>query len=364
MAAWPRLETESPGNVALGMATADLPKAAPDVVLVILDAYPRADTLRETFGIDNSAFEETLESMSFDVATQARSNYNKTWLTVETMLDARYVSENSALGEPPSGEAAQMRLLHEAIQETAVPKAFRARGYEIVTVQANVRSTELQKDADARSSGHMTSFEISLASSSVIARLFPEFTLDWLTSDMRADVGAQLYMLVDAATDAREHGKPRFIIAHVMMPHAPFLLGQSTDYLKGCFPRCSLWSTTEEEAGLSRPEFARRLGIQIESLNAAVADALRKIIADSPSAFVIVMSDHGIRHDLNDVDEHFRTLFAARTPGFDHLFPEDVSPVNVFRRVLTATFGEDLPDLDYKGWVSDWYQPLDLIPRQ
>jgi hypothetical protein len=149
-----------------------------------------------------------------------------------------------------------------------------------------------------------------------------------------------------------------------MAPHAPFVLGQSADYLKGCFPRCSLWATTEDETGLSRKEFSQRLGTQVAALNGALTSAFGEIVAADPEAFIILMSDHGIRHDLNDVDEHFRILFAARTPGHEDLYPDDVAPVNVLRRFLSRVQGDDYPDLDYRAWVSDWFKPLVLQPRQ
>ena len=50
----------------------------PNVYILMLDGYPRADTLATTFGFDNGPFLAELESRDFDVAAESRSNYRKT----------------------------------------------------------------------------------------------------------------------------------------------------------------------------------------------------------------------------------------------------------------------------------------------
>jgi hypothetical protein len=73
------------------------------------------------------------------------------------------------------------------------------------------------------------------------------------------------------------------------------------------------------------------------------------------------MSDHGSRRSDADVAEHFRTLFAARTPGAD-VFAADIDAVNVLRRLADAYLGSSLGDLPYERWSSPIdNQPLDLV---
>lgn len=52
--------------------------------------------------------------------------------------------------------------------------------------------------------------------------------------------------------------------------------------------------------------------------------------------------------------EHFRTFFAARTPGHGTLFPDDMSPVNLMPILLNAYFGTDLEVHEYRAaWAGD-----------
>jgi hypothetical protein len=102
------------------------------------------------------------------------------------------------------------------------------------------------------------------------------------------------------------------------------------------------------------------MAIQIEELNERILEAVGGIVEADPSATILVMSDHGARHHVDDVDEHFRIFFAARPGALNVSFGDDVAAVNVFRRLLSAVLGARLDDLPYEAWESDWSVPLSL----
>ena len=58
---------------------------------------------------------------------------------------------------------------------------------------------------------------------------------------------------------------------------------------------------------------------QVKELNHLVIEAVTRISRADPAAVVVVLSDHGARYSLEDIPEHYRTLLAARTPGFSDL---------------------------------------------
>ncbi len=91
----------------------------------------------------------------------------------------------------------------------------------------------------------------------------------------------------------------------------------------------------------------------LESLDYAdqvVATSVERIV-DAPDTrpVVIVMSDHGARFRDPGADgarawrNAFGVLFAAHAPGFDNLFPDDLSLVNVLPTLFNAYLGTDLP---------------------
>ena len=71
--------------------------------VIMLDGFPRADTLRETFGVDNRSASSTSSRVSASPSRiDARANYNKTWLTLASMFNGAYVDRMLVDGERPS----------------------------------------------------------------------------------------------------------------------------------------------------------------------------------------------------------------------------------------------------------------------
>ena len=69
------------------------------------------------------------------------------------------------------------------------------------------------------------------------------------------------------------------------------------------------------------------------------------LVASPRPPIILVLSDHGSSLDVTvtNAETRLRNLFAAYTPGHDGLFPDDVTLVNVFPRLLDGYFGLHLP---------------------
>ena len=70
---------------------------APDVYVILLDGYARADVLANTFGYDDSPFLDGLRSDGFEVADASHSNYLVTNLSVSSLLNYRQLADIPAL---------------------------------------------------------------------------------------------------------------------------------------------------------------------------------------------------------------------------------------------------------------------------
>ena len=341
----------------LGAANVD----DPNIYLILLDAYPRADTLANVFGIDNSQFMDDLEQRGFDVSREARTNYNKTWLTLASMLNGAYIEE--LLGDQPTPDhpTAELRWLHALVQESTIPGALSERGYVVRTIASAYTSTALTTADDYVDHGQLNSFEVRLLSTSPWANVLGDFVGNLLVHQQAAKVRATLQT---AAAMADDPG-PQFVLGHVHSPHTPFVLGQpdgAAPVLR-CFPSlCSFWEVRLERLGLTPNEYAAALELQLEQLNRLTLATLDEIVARDPSAVVIVFSDHGLRYEVDDTTEHFRSFLAARTPGHPRMYAEDESPVNLLRGILDAYLGIDLEPLPYRAWTLDWTYNLRLQP--
>lgn len=336
----------------------------PNIYLIMLDGYPRADTSEDLLEFDNSSFEDALLHRGFDIANGARSNYNKTWLTLASMLNGAYVADLLGDQPIPPDDQTHIRWLYALINDARMLEAVRERGYSVATIPAPITTTSLSSADEYIDHGHLTELEAKIIWSSPVAQLFADQLATALFANQRGLIEDSLETAAELAESSTP--QPRFLLAEVHSPHPPFALAEldpGEPPMPDCFPeKCSLWQATIEELAISFDEYRSRMVLQLTALNLLVLDAVDRIIAADPEAVVILWSDHGLRYSLADPNEHFRSFLAARTPGFDGLFPEDESPVNLLRRLFSAYFDADLPPLPYRAWFSNWDFTLQLTP--
>jgi len=79
----------------------------PDIYVIMLEDYPRADTLSRLFDFDNSAFLGALESDGFTVSANSRANYMYTALNLTALFQMDYLGATSAL---PYSRGADQRV--------------------------------------------------------------------------------------------------------------------------------------------------------------------------------------------------------------------------------------------------------------
>jgi hypothetical protein len=323
----------TPPENLLPSARGPVPAGAPDIYLVLLDAYPRSDTLATQFGYDNEPFLAEMRGLGFDVATHSHSNYNATALTLASMLNMSQVANLAEEADPPSSLQAQSRALSRAINQGRGVDALRANGYEIVTIPTEVSAVTMYGADQILDSGQLTSFEVAILQS-----VLPPFILDlqgpWLIGTHRDRVMATLDRVGQLAAQRIDH--PRFVFAHILAPHSPIAFGPAGEPRSGwqCFP--SACSMLYGGQGYGNAVLAP-IRDEVEYLNTRVVDVARQIMANSARPPVIIFfSDHGSRHDYNDRDEMLRSIFIAATPGHPNLFPADVTPINIIPRLLNT----------------------------
>lgn len=328
----------------------------PNIYLLLLDGYPRTDTLASIYDYDNSWFLDALRTLGFEVADKSRSNYPQTPLTLASMLNGTYLEEIDGLQPPPESAVEQYRRLMSALNQARMLDILREAGYEIATIPSPFRSDALSTADRFIDSGQITTFEYSLLMHSQLAPLVVRLAPDFLMSQQRDLFHATLNQLVDEAS--REGGTPTFTFGHLFSPpHAPLVYGRDGEPLPlpDCLPAsCTLWEFPSDAWD--------RLAGQIHYTNGEVLKAVAQIVREDPGGIVILMSDHGSRRDPADLDEYFHTFFAARTPG-QRLFPADVSPVNVLRLLVSVETDAQMEPLPYRAWFfADEERPLELTP--
>jgi hypothetical protein len=327
---------------ATGGEVADDP---PDVYMIMLEDYPRADTLRRLFGFDNSAFLDSLASGGFAVATDSRSNYMYTALNLSALLQMAY-PDTAATTYP----TVRLRAL---INDNPVFDRLHEAGYTIFS-SASRWEGEAVRSADVYcGSDQVNEFEFQMIRDSLVGSGLDLVAPGWQAARDRSVVNAEL-SCAEAASQAAVQG-PRFVWAHIEAPHIPIVF----DAL-GNPASASVYSDTADGVKTTQTEFRRAYVAQLQFLNSRVLGLIQRIRDRSAQPPVtVVMSDEGSEsrldwHDAakSDLRERFGILFAAATPGHPALFGDRPVTVNVFPALLNAYFGTAIGLQDPRYFVS------------
>ena len=333
------------------VSAAEIDEEAPDIVVILLDGYPRADAAAEMVGVDNSRFLAALEDRGFRLAERSRSNYTATWATLASMLHGTYLEAIPNLAPPyPSDAAEQYRLLMRAIAAAPMLDPLRRRGYEILTIPPPLEGAQLTAAERVLSPPQLTALELSLIQRSVggflALHLWPDVAFDQHRERTVSSLGL-LTEEIDRASD-----RPRFLLAHLMSPHPPMVWDAAGGQLDppACFPECSIYETPDD-AGWER------LPGQMQHLNALVLDSVDALVASEPGSTIVLMSDHGMHRPGTEDANVFRSFFAIRS-AVPVDVPSDIQPIQVLPLVTDGSTSRQ----PYRGWISAAEEPLTLSP--
>jgi hypothetical protein len=306
----------------------------PNMYVLMLDGYPRADTLA-AWGHDIGEFEAAIEELGFVVSSSSHSNYTNTWASLASMADLRHVDTGVFDGPLPS-DSIQHRVLARIFNEGRAWSILRGHGYEIVSTEGVAADLALHSADTTVGSWPPNGFEMELLRHSPLSRL--GIVKDWVVDAHRSRVVGQLAAVANLSTDA-----PVFVWAHVTSPHAPAVFqrdGRRLDH--PCWPvDCPFFMAQAASMGIDEQELEARLGEQTAYVNGLVLDAVRRIVDADSSAVIVILSDHGARHSARG-DEYFRSFFAARTPGHPNLFADDAGMIATFAELLNAYLDADV----------------------
>lgn len=332
----------------------------PDIYLVILDAYGREDFLRDVYGFDNSQFISFLRDNGFYVANQSSPNYPQTELSISSSMNLQYL--DGIVEE--FGETSDRSPLRELMQHTVLRRFLQNKGYTFVALPSAALFAQIT-DADIYygvTPGDINEFE-GLVLSSTIAGVFVE---SWGVELPVQSYGLHrkyiLYSL-DTLQDIPEIPGPKFVFAHILSPHPPFIFDRNGNFILPDRPY-STWDASLFP-GTSQ-EYKKGYIDQMVFVNTQLMKVVTSILEKSPSPpVIIIMGDHGpgayydtLQLDESCLAERYSILNAYYFPdgNYDLLYPS-ITPVNSFRVVLNRYFGADLEMLEDRNYFAGWLSP-------
>jgi hypothetical protein len=325
----------------------------PDIYYIILDAYGRADVLRDLLGYDNSNFLNALRQRGFYVADCSQANYAYTEFSLTSSLNYDYLDELDVSGS----RAERIALL----KHSAIRSFLETKGYEIVAFPTGWAFTEW-KDADLyvdyqRPITALTEFE-ALILDTTMFRVVSDFRSSKQADASHKDLRRlRVFSLLENIKELPHRDGNLFVFAHLVVPHLPYTFGPD-----GEVPRY-------QGKGATREETAAAYVDQVKFVNKETLDVIDALIQNSDvPPVIIVQSDHGPLPDLTeDPLERLPILNAYYLPNLqvDEILYPSISPVNSFRVVINSHFGQDLPLLEDRSYFGpeDDRNANELVPN-
>jgi hypothetical protein len=340
----------------------ELPKPAPgtkiekrDIYYLVFDRYARSDQLKQIYGFDNAPFIRELESRGFAVAEQSFANYQRTTHSLISSLNFDYLD---GLDAKATRSSADWLPLYEMMQDFRLRRFLEAQGYEFHFFGSWWEPTRLNRHAHANHNWMALPepFRAMLDQS-----LIPYFTkrAGMKLFDHRLTQCERSKRAFDKLREiSRTKTKPRFIFAHFLVPHPPFVMDKTG--------RCI---SVDEARTHTRAENYTR---QVAYTNREILKFLdTAMLQPGPKPIIIIQSDEGpwpqrfagdeivalgadvtpanwLTATREELVQKMAILNALYLPARDMSgIEETASPVNSFRRVLRDYFGvplEPLPD--------------------
>ncbi len=331
-----------------GPSDESLVEGLPDIYYIILDAYSSQEVLKEVWEYDNSEFVNYLADNGFYVVPVGHSNYAITFLSLASSLNMEYLNH---LAETLGKDSTDRSIPHEMIQDSEVVRFLKGMGYKFVHFQTGWGPTARNPHADRDvKCGSVNEFTEVLVRTTILRPL-----ADRLISHDRREVVLCTFATLAEVQHTIEG--PRFVFAHILVPHPPFLFGPEGEPI-------------QTEAGLQTKDWSKHYLGQLEFVNTKVEEMVERILseADTPP-MIILQADHGSKLIRMSGDpssemlkERLGVLNAYHLPdGGERFLYDSITPVNSFRVLLSAYFGADYELLEDRSYFSRLKQPYDFL---
>jgi len=341
----------------------------PDIFYIIPDSYGSSKALREYFDYDNSAFTGYLEEKGFYIAEESSANYAWSELSMTSTLNLDYLDiVPEYLGE----QASDTLPLEVMVEKNRLFEFLRKSGYLI-----NVFADEYELTDIASAENYITpqgwvvdAFQNLFLNTTPVPAL-----LRLLSLTPAYDLHRELALFMFDRLSAFESGsRPQFVLAHLMVPHPPFVFGPNGERIgedQSIYFDGGLTLITGE----TRADYIEGYVGQTKYVSDRLEQVVDGILTDRERPVIIVIqADHGpasLMHPLSleetEVRERMPILNAYYFSDGDYSdLYEDISPVNSFRLILNQYLGTELallPDKHYFTILNQPYKFIDITDK-
>lgn len=332
-----------------------------DVYYLILDRYGNDPALKARFGIDND-LSPWLTDHGFRVLTDSRANYVKTTLSMASTLNMTHLGDIAARMGPDSSDHAPIFAM---LQDPAVGRQFKALGYEYIHIGSWYEPTRTDTGADRNLFvGGPSDFAATWYDTTAIPVALKRLRMGTGGHSIQETSYANGVFEWKALSALRDEPGPKFVLAHILMPHPPYVFGADGQFLgkaatyddkEARFPNQLKWTNTELETWLqgvlSLPEDRRPI----------------VIVQADEGPYPLPYQGDTVHFDWSSATADqlrmkYGILNAWYMPdGSDPGLTDSMTSVNTFPTLFSGYFGLDVPRLDDRSYTSaGWNRPYDL----
>ncbi len=309
----------------------------PDVYYIILDGYAGSKSLQTIANYDNSNFLDFLNKKGFYISSESFSNYANTRLSIPSTLNMKYI--NYLVNDTKSLNSINKELW-EISRDNEVIKNFKSKGYTIYAIETDLVPTENMKNVDFRLCMKEILAVTEFHSMLIRTTILNPIQVYLFSSPYREQVLCGFFELTKST---ELNIRPKFVLAHIMIPHQPFVFGPKGEPI---FDKILTLENKEESWNQDL-----YLG-QLEFANLKMKEVIEKLTENENPPIIIIQSDHGMRHgdSKNNYEfllKYFNNFKAYYFPGEGRNIEFETStPVNSFRVLFNLYFDDEYEILE------------------
>lgn len=324
----------------------------PDIYYIVLDGYSRHDVLKQGFDYDNGDFIDALTGKGFFVARCSQTNYSWTSPSIASTFKMGYLDE----GTGETRVLARMNDRRDFITHGPVRELLEGLGYTTVAFETGYKWQHWY-DADIYlTPGGRGWLGLGLSWNEFELMLFDTSALRLLSDanfikDTYANHRQRILNTLDSLeTIPTNIPGPKFIYAHVIAPHDPYVFGPDGEWLV---------DVPENQIVGYRN--------QVNYINARVVEIVDILLEKSPiPPVIIIQGDHGASINWEGyglpAEYKLAILNAYYLPAVNEnsILYDSITPVNTFRLVFDLYFNGELGLLEDQSIFGKQSPPIQL----
>jgi hypothetical protein len=312
----------------------------PDIYYIVLDGYGRSDAIQQLYGIDNSAFIASLQRLGFYVAQCSQSNYTRTALSLSSTFNLQYIQDL----DPQFMQYQDYSWLYPYLKHSLVRQQLEQLGYQTIVFK-NPWENMIWDDADivyqSSGMGYLSPFEYLLLDTTIL-RVYLDTEQAQINQIANYTNYNDTVYALEKLQDVPEISGPKFVFAHIVVPHMPFVFGPDGEYIY--IPQYDtvnhLYTDENYERGYT---------YAVTYIDKRMLEIIPQLIQSSKTPPIIILAgDHGTG-DSATVTMNLEALYA---PEAQASFYATLTPVNIFRLLFNTYFNGSFALLPDHGYLS------------